>query len=164
MEEDFSPENTHKKSLVFQMYCFTSSIPALSCVPVQASPCHCLCGVDLEGSTSWGNNAKEAHAEREREREREDYVIPVPYWTTPTFIKHSRDPQSDSTPDVFEGSEKDHLCLIKVNIKTIFILIIHQQKCVARGPCHSEKCQRPCNVWCQWSRSGSSSVWPHVLR
>lgn len=158
MKEDFSAENTQKRPAL-QMNCFTSSIPVLNCVPVQASPCHCLCGVDLKGSTSWGNKAKEAHAERERE----DYVIPIPYWTTPTFIKHSRAPQSDSTPHVFEGGEKDHLCLIKVNIKTIFILIIHQQKCVARGACHSEKCQRPRNAWCQWSRSGSSSVWPCVL-
>lgn len=54
---------------------------------------------------------KEAHAER-------DDVIPIPHWTTPTFIKHSRSPQSDSTPlDVLEDSEKDHLCPVKVNIK-----------------------------------------------
>lgn len=104
--------------------------------------------------------------QRERER-REDYVIPIPYWTTPTFIKHSRAPWSDSTPDVFEGGKKDHLCRIKVNIKTIFILIIHQQKCVARRSCPSVgsvgEMSEINDVWCQRSRSESSSVWPHVL-
>lgn len=52
-------------------------------------------------------------------------------------------PQSDSTPDVLEGGEKDHLCPIKVNMKTISTLIIHQQKHIALG---KVKCQRANHV------------------
>lgn len=128
MKEDFYTENTHQKAFLLQMYCFTSSIPVLNCVP---EPHHVSVYV---GWTSTARHLEETTWNRPMQREREDYAIPIPYWATPTFIKHSRAPQSDSTPDVFEGGEKDHLCLIKVYIKIILILIIHQQKRIAWGP------------------------------
>lgn len=121
-----------QKAFLLQMYCFTSSIPVLNCVP---EPHHVSVYV---GWTSTARHLEETTWNRPMQREREDYAIPIPYWATPTFIKHSRAPQSDSTPDVFEGGEKDHLCLIKVYIKIILILIIHQQKRIARGPHHSQ--------------------------